>query len=57
MKLVNGPLLRKTWINTMCKELENIAQGYGSEKGTNAGCFLIRVKDVAIPKDRKMTYT
>ncbi len=34
-KLAKDPLLRKTWMKAMCKELGNIAQGYGQEKGTN----------------------
>ena len=55
-KLANDPLLRKTWMKAMCKELGNIAQGYGKEKGTNTVRFLTHAEIRAIPKDRKITY-
>ena len=55
-KLANDPLLRKTWMKAMCKELGNIAQGYGESKGTNTVRFLTHAEIRAIPKDRKITY-
>ncbi|KAL7534747.1 hypothetical protein ACHAXR_008723 [Thalassiosira sp. AJA248-18] len=41
----------------MCKELDNISQGYGDEKGTNTVRFLTHSGIAAIPADRTVTYT
>jgi hypothetical protein len=55
-KLTNNPLLQKTWMKAMCKELGNIAQGYEQEKRRNTVRFLTNHEIRAIPKDRKITY-
>ena len=55
-KLANDPLLRETWTKAMCKELGNIAQGFGDTKGTNTVRFLTHAEIAAIPKDRTVTY-
>ena len=40
----------------MCKELGNISQGYGKEKGTNTVYFMTHQEIAAIPADRTVTY-
>ena len=55
-KLANDPLLKEVWTKAMCKELGNIAQGFGDEKGTNTVKFLTHAEIAAIPKDRRVTY-
>ncbi|KAL7524505.1 hypothetical protein ACHAXR_000602, partial [Thalassiosira sp. AJA248-18] len=40
----------------MCKELGNISQGYGDEKGTNTVRFLTHAEIANIPADRTVTY-
>ena len=55
-KLMKIPSLRKIWTAAMCKELGNISQGYGNEKGTNTVKFLTHEEIAAIPSDRTVTY-
>lgn len=55
-KVVKVPELRDTWTKAMSKELGNISQGFGDEKGTNTVKFLTHEEIKTIPADRKVTY-
>ena len=49
-KLVNNPHLKQVWTKAMCKELGNIAQGYGDQKGTNTVQFLTHADIAHVPR-------
>ena len=55
-KLLKIPSLRDIWTKAMCKELGNISQGWGNEKGTNTVKFLTHREIANIPADRIVTY-
>ena len=55
-KLISDPLLRKTWLEAMCRELGRLAQGYGDVKGTNTVRFMSLDEIKNIPKDRIVSY-
>ncbi len=55
-KLLKIPSLREIWTKAMCKELGNISQGFGKEKGTNTVKFMTHDEIANIPGDRTVTY-
>jgi len=55
-KLLQIPSLHDTWTKAMCKELGNISQGFGNEKGTNTVHFMTHQEIAVIPADRTVMY-
>ena len=55
-RIINNPILKKTWEESMCKELGRLAQGYNDTKGTNMVNFMTHEQIRNIPKDRTVTY-
>jgi len=45
-----------TWIKAMCKELGQLAQGYGDTTGTNTITFMTHEQIRAISMDHTVTY-
>jgi len=55
-KLLQIPLLRNIWTKAMCKELGNISQGFGTNKGTNTVHFTTHQEIAVITADRIVTF-
>ena len=55
-QLLKIPALRDIWMKAMCKELGNISQGFGENKGTNTVKFLTHDEIQKIPPNRTVTY-
>mgnify|MGYP001194173132 CR=1 FL=1 len=52
-KVVNDPILKKTWEESMCKELGRLAQGIRDIKGSNCMKF---TQQNQVPEGRKVTH-
>ena len=55
-KLIKDPLLRKTWMEVMAKELGRLSQEWKDTKGTNRIELMDLDEIVNIPKGKVVTY-
>ena len=55
-KVIESEELREAWMEAMCIELRQIAQGYKNTKGTNTVEFMSHEEIEDIPKDQTVTY-